>query len=57
MIFLVFSCRATSDEVKLNQEFEAYAWVDRLALKYYDLNSATIETFRQVGVFQENSII
>jgi nucleoside triphosphatase len=56
MIFLVFSCRATSDDVKLNREFEAYAWVDRLALRGYDLNSATLETFRRVGALHEGRI-
>jgi nucleoside triphosphatase len=55
MIFLVFSCRAAHGEVKLNQEFEAYAWVDRLALKDYELNSATLETFRRVGALHDAS--
>jgi ribosomal protein S18 acetylase RimI-like enzyme len=55
MIFLVFSCRAASDEVKLNKEFVEFAWVDQAALRFYDLNSATIETFRRVVALQEDS--
>lgn len=50
MIFLVFLCRAASDEIKLSAEFSDYAWVSRETLQDYDLNSATIETFRQAGV-------
>jgi nucleoside triphosphatase len=45
MIFLVFSCLAGSVEVKLNTEFEAYAWVSKNELSNYDLNGETIKTF------------
>jgi nucleoside triphosphatase len=50
MIFLIFSCRAPSSELKLSLEFTDYAWVKKGALEDYNLNSATIETFRQAGV-------
>jgi nucleoside triphosphatase len=50
MIFLIFSCRAASNELNLGLEFTEYAWVERDSLGDYDLNSATIETFRQAGV-------
>lgn len=50
MIFLIFSCRAASSELKLSPEFMDYAWVERDSLGDYNLNSATIETFRQAGV-------
>jgi nucleoside triphosphatase len=50
MIFLVFSCKAIGEEVKLNPEFIQYAWVDPATLPDYDLNSATIKTFQQVGL-------
>jgi|GEM_PF-2350611 len=50
MIFLVFLCRAASDEIKLSPEFSDYAWVSTDTLQDYDLNSATVETFRQAGV-------
>ena len=50
MIFLIFKCRAVSADLKLNPEFTDYAWVDRGSLRSYELNSATIETFRQAGL-------
>lgn len=50
MIFLIFSCVAASVELKLSPEFTDYAWVKGDALGDYNLNSATIETFRQAGV-------
>lgn len=50
MIFLVFTCRATSQEVHLNEEFEEYAWVEPAELGKYDLNARTIETFRYCGL-------
>jgi nucleoside triphosphatase len=50
MIFLIFSCRAASGELKLSPEFTDYAWVKSASLGDYNLNSATIETFRQAGV-------
>jgi nucleoside triphosphatase len=49
MIFLIFSCRATSSDLKLSQEFSEYAWVPGGDLGNYNLNSATVETFRQAG--------
>ena len=49
MIFLIFSCRATSSDLKLSPEFSEYAWVPGTALRDYNLNSATVETFRQAG--------
>lgn len=51
MIFLIFSCRInTDDEIKLSPEFAEYAWVRKNSLEDYNLNSATTETFRQVGI-------
>jgi|SRR5215217_4209872 len=50
MIFLVFSCRAASSELKLNCEFTDYAWVEPGSLNRYDLNSITFETFREAGI-------
>jgi hypothetical protein len=49
MIFLIFSSRATSSDLKLSPEFSEYAWVPGTALRDYNLNSATVETFRQAG--------
>jgi nucleoside triphosphatase len=50
MIFLIFSCLAISVDIKLNAEFESYAWVSKSALKNYDLNVETQKTFRRVGL-------
>ena len=52
MIFLIFSCRAASEELKLSPEFSEYAWVERNSLGKYNLNSATVETFRQAGALE-----
>lgn len=51
MVFLIFSCRAASSRLKLNPEFTDYAWVAPGSLRSYDLNSATIETFKEAGIF------
>jgi len=50
MIFLIFSCRASSSELNLGPEFTEYAWVKRESLTSYSLNSATIETFNRAGI-------
>ena len=50
MIFLIFSCRAASNDLQLSPEFSEYAWVSRDRLPSYSLNSATIETFRKAGL-------
>lgn len=50
MIFLIFSCRANSSELKLSPEFSDYDWVKRDELLSYQLNNATIETFQQAGL-------
>ena len=50
MIFLIFSCRAKSTDITLSAEFSEYAWIKKVDLKSYDLNSASIVTFRRVGM-------
>jgi nucleoside triphosphatase len=50
MIFLLFSCQAQSEFVRLNAEFEAYWWVKPEAVKGYDLNVETIKTFTRLGL-------
>jgi nucleoside triphosphatase len=52
MIFLIFSCRAKRNELELGPEFSEYAWVDKDAFTSYNLNSATRETFRQIGLIE-----
>lgn len=49
MIHLVFDCRAVGTNVAINDEFDAYAWVMTSRLNEYDLNEATVKTFRQKG--------
>ena len=36
-------------QVKINDEFEAYVWVAISNLKQYDLNPATVKTFKKKG--------
>jgi|SRR5882724_5782042 len=50
MIFLIFLCRAASTELQLSPEFSEYAWVPSHSLIEYNLNNATIETFRKAGI-------
>jgi nucleoside triphosphatase len=49
MIFLVYKCRAASDVVILNPEFEDYAWVAQETLGQYELNVETIKTLCRIG--------
>ena len=48
MIYLLFECRVVEGEVRLNPEFEKHAWVTAGELPGYDLNEATIMTFRRL---------
>lgn len=50
MIFLIFSCRASSSILTLSAEFDEYAWAKSTDLQTYDLNNATVETFRKAGL-------
>ena len=52
MIFLIFSCRTTSNQLVLAPEFSDYAWVRQESLMNYELNSATISTFRQTSIIR-----
>jgi nucleoside triphosphatase len=53
MIFLVFLCTATQPAaVRLNEELEAFAWVRPEELGAYDLNEATIDTLRRIGLLR-----
>ncbi|MCX9033833.1 nucleoside triphosphatase NudI [Citrobacter portucalensis] len=44
MIYLIFDCVAANREVKINEEFQAFAWVKPEDLGAYDLNIATRKT-------------
>jgi nucleoside triphosphatase len=47
--YLFFDCFVNETEVSLNSEFVDYAWVKINELPYFDLNEATILTFKQKG--------
>lgn len=49
MIHLVFDGETDDGVVRINDEFEEYAWVGIDDLHSYDLNSATVQTFKQKG--------
>ena len=49
MVFLLYDCRIDSGPLTLNAEFSESAWVKRAQLGRYDLNSATVDTFRTLG--------
>jgi len=49
MIFLIFECRATG-EVRLNEEHEAFAWLEPAELDRLELDAYTRETLRQIGI-------
>jgi nucleoside triphosphatase len=50
MIYLLFECRTHEHTIQLNDEFDAYAWVQPDHLITYDLNSATQISFQQKGL-------
>lgn len=50
LIYLNFLCMVENGEVRLNDEFEEYAWVKETRLDEYDLNEATKHTFKKMGL-------
>ncbi|EGT0675137.1 nucleoside triphosphatase NudI [Citrobacter braakii] len=50
MIYLIFDCVAANREVKINEEFQAFAWVKAQDLGSYDLNIATRKTLTLKGL-------
>lgn len=51
MVFLLFECRiSASQPISLNAEFCDYAWVEPALLASYDLNVATHDTFKYLGL-------
>ena len=50
MIYLIFDCVAANREVKINEEFQAFAWVKAEDLGSYDLNIATRKTLTLKGL-------
>ena len=56
MVFLLFECRISSSQtISLNPEFCDYAWVEPARLSSYDLNSATQDTFKCLGLLEGDS--
>lgn len=53
MIYLIFDCVSANRDVKINEEFQDYAWVKPEDLVHYDLNVATRKTLR-LKVFFNN---
>ncbi|MBB9172581.1 hypothetical protein FSH65_025055, partial [Escherichia coli] len=47
---LIFDCVSANREVKINEEFQDYAWVKPEDLVHYDLNVATRKTLRLKGL-------
>ena len=45
-----FDCVSANREVKINEEFQDYAWVKPEDLVHYDLNVATRKTLRLKGL-------
>ena len=50
MSYLTFDCVSANREVKINEEFQDYAWVKPEDLVHYDLNVATRKTLRLKGL-------
>jgi nucleoside triphosphatase len=53
MIYLYFRARAADDRVKLGEEFEDYSWVKIADLGKFDLNKATVKTFKKLGFLKK----
>lgn len=50
MIFLVFRCDISEEIVRLNDEFDAYAWAQSAEFQSYDLNETTVDTLVRAGL-------
>ena len=53
MIFLLFHCRALSEELVLNDEFAQYRWVEETAVHDLELNSETKDTLKRLGGWKQ----
>src|SRR5262245_26784281 len=50
MVFLLFECRIGEGPIVLNEEFTEHLWAAPSTLPSLDLNVATVDTFRQLGL-------
>lgn len=53
MVHLVFKAKSLGGKVKINEEFDQYAWVQKTRLNEYDLNEATRNTFKVRGFIKK----
>lgn len=53
MIFLIFRCRAVSEDVRLNDEFREFRWVTENDLATMELNAETSHTLELLGPWVE----
>ena len=53
MVFLLYDCRIAEQPLTLNEEFSASAWAAPADLGDYDLNVATVDTFRRLGLLPD----
>ncbi|NNE99842.1 MAG: nucleoside triphosphatase NudI [Pyrinomonadaceae bacterium] len=49
MIFLLFNCRASEDQLQLSEEFEEYRWISLEDAGTLDLNVETVKTLQQIA--------
>jgi nucleoside triphosphatase len=54
MVFLIYLCTTDGAEPVINDELEAFAWAAPDEMSTYDLNAATRETFREVGILRHS---
>ena len=52
MIFLLFHCRASCEDLALNDEFVHYKWVDERGVHDLELNSETQDTLERLGSWE-----
>ncbi|EDS3306544.1 nucleoside triphosphatase NudI [Salmonella enterica subsp. enterica] len=50
MIYLIFDCVSANRDIRINDEFQDYAWVKPEELALYDLNVATRHTLALKGL-------
>ena len=53
MVFLIFRCRAASEDLVLNDEFIEYRWVTQQDLAEMELNCETRDTLERLGPWGE----
>jgi len=49
-LFIIYACTADGRDPVINEEFDAFAWIEPDECDRYDMNEETRITLRQVGV-------